>query len=168
MITRSPWLKWWWLQWWQWWIHLMIRSSSAKSRPTLSIPSIWSSGLNLTNQLLLFVIRLIMQSSLLRLLLMMIFWLDFFFVKKKSRQAIRHTTCSPKENPNKQISKPFDFTSNLFDHVCHLWAELCVEVHVDVRDSELLRLLLLHLPHKLRSVPVPEVSKVLLNGGLKM
>ena len=50
----------------------------------------------------------------------------------------------------------------------HLWAELCVEVHVDVCDSEPFPLLLLHLVRKLQSLSVPKLSKVLLKGSLKM
>ena len=50
----------------------------------------------------------------------------------------------------------------------HLWAELCVEVHVDVCDGEPLPLLLLHLTRKLQSFPVPKLSKVPLKGSLKM
>ena len=58
--------------------------------------------------------------------------------------------------------------SNFLFHDCHLWAELCVEVHVDVRDGDPLPLLLLHLPHKLCALPVTEVSKVPLEGRLEM
>ena len=60
------------------------------------------------------------------------------------------------------------WTSNCLCHDCHLWAELGVEVHVDVRDGDPLPLLLLHLPHKLCTLPVAEVSKVPLEGRLKM
>ena len=50
----------------------------------------------------------------------------------------------------------------------HLWAELCVEVHVDVCDGEPFPLLLLHLVRKLQSLSVPKLSKVPLKGSLKM